>query len=173
MEIKLLKGKLLLFFIGSFALYLLGIYTIFYPEEMSTFLNNAILARVIGVLTFLMCGILMILLLKVYFNKKGLIINEEGIMDYSSMLAGHLIKWNDIVAIRKVDIRSVTILLIDIKKPNEYINQFGKVKSWWLRLSANSYGTPIFLSSSFLDCSTDELEICIRDAYGKYKSNEI
>lgn len=173
MEIKLLRGKLLLFFIVSFGFFLLGMYTIFYPEEMSTFLNKPILARAIGVLTFLICGIFMIILLKVYFNKKGLIINERGIMDYSSILAGHLIKWNDIVAIKKVDIRSVTILLIDIKKPHEYINQFGKLKSWWLRLSTNSYGTPISLSSSFLDCSTDELEVYIRNAYSKYKTTEI
>jgi len=173
MEIKLLKGKLFLFFIGSFAFFLLGIYTILYPDEMSTFLNRPILARLIGILTFLMCGILMVVLLKVYFNKKGLIINEEGIMDYSSMLSGYLITWNEIVAIRKVNIRSLTILLIDIEKPNEYINQFGRLKSWWLRLSANSYGTPISLSSYFLDCKTDELEIYIRDAYQKYKSKEI
>ena len=128
MEFKLAKTKILLFSIMCFPILLLGLYTIVFPENVSSFYNNPSLAVVIGILTCLISLISLIMLLQVYVCKSGVIINNEGIIDTSSLVSVGLIKWKDIIRIRKIEVNSIPFLMIDVKNQEEYLKDFNKLK---------------------------------------------
>lgn len=172
MEIKLSKVKIFLSFIISFLVLLLGIYTVIFPEEVSSFLKMPFLAVVVGVMTCLLALSFLIMSFMALIKNTGLIINSEGIVDNSSPIALGLIKWEDILRIRKIQISSITFLLIDLKNQEKYLKDVNKLKAWWLRVNARSYGTPISINAAFLTCKFSELEDIITNAHEKYLNDQ-
>lgn len=146
---------------------------IFFPYTFRSFLmNNILVIRIVGIIGFLFFGYAVITMIKKIFVDKslGIIINEDGITDNSSYTGVGLIKWRDIKAIRKNEVASTKFLLIDLKNSEEYITKNkSKIKQKLLTMNYRSYGTPITISSNFIDCDFNVLEEVITNSLSKYR----
>lgn len=177
METKVIKfsnKKFLLLLAGSLLFIILGILFIIMPDAFITFLiKNTLFIQFIGVVAMLFFGSIMISMVRKRLLDKnmGIIVNEKGIMDNSSLVGVGLIKWEDIVSIEKSNVRSTNFLLINVKNPETYINTATGIKSKLLNANYKSYGTPISISSNFISCSFPELEEIILSGFENYKMN--
>ena len=154
--IPLSKTKIILLTIGSMAFVAASgwMWTIGGPEmTMDTLLYK--LVSVVGVLFFGMTGIYG--LTKLFDNKPGLIINQQGLMDNSSAVSGKLIKWSDIESFEVSQIQSTKFILIFVQNPQHYIDQASYVGRFWMKMNHKTYGTPLSISSNSLKCNFDEL----------------
>lgn len=170
--IKLSNKKFLLSITGSSIFIVLGILFIIVPELFITFLvKNTLFIIFFGVLSVLFFGFILITLIqKRLFDKKiGIEVNAEGITDNSSFVSIGLIKWEDIVSIEKSNVMSTHFLLINVKNPENYIKKAKGIKSKLLRGNYKSYGTPISISSNFINCNFAQLEDILLSSFEKYK----
>lgn len=155
-------------------LVVLGVLFTIFPYKFTTILiKNILLIRLIGIIAVLFFGFVLITLIrKVLFDKNlGIIINEKGIFDNSSFVAVGLIKWDDIISIKKRKVGKTSFLLIDVKNPENYIRTSNKIKSNLLKANYRSYGTPISISSNFINCDFVELEKYILNGFKLYKTS--
>lgn len=170
--IKLSNKKFLLSITGSSIFIVLGILFLIVPELFITFLvKNTLFINFLGVLSVLFFGFILITLIqKRLFDKNiGIEVNAEGITDNSSFVSIGLIKWEDIVSIEKSNVMSTHFLLINVKNPENYIKKAKGIKSKLLRGNYKSYGTPISISSNFINCSFVQLEDILLSSFEKYK----
>ncbi|WP_343681325.1 STM3941 family protein [Chryseobacterium arthrosphaerae] len=177
METKVIKvsnKKFLLLLIGSLIFTIFSILFIMIPNRFTTLLiNNMILLQFIGTLGVFFFGFALLTMIRKRLLDKnmGIIINGEGIIDNSSFVGVGLIKWEDIVSIEKSNVLSTNFLLINVKNPETYINLSTGIKSKLLKGNDKSYGTPISISSNFVNCSFSQLEEVIMNSFEKYKMN--
>ena len=108
-----------------------------------------------GILFFGLCGIYM--LIKLFDNRPGLIISKDGLLDNSSAVSGHLIKWENITEFKILQIESSKLLLIFVNNPQEFWDQANLFKRSVMKKNYDMYGTPIGISSNTLQCNFDEL----------------
>lgn len=172
MDFKLAKTKIFLMAFISFMIFLLALYTTVFPEQVSDFFKMPLLTFVIGIFTGLVSLICFIMAILVYTRKSGLIINDEGIVDTSSLVSVGLIKWADIVRIKKIEVNSIPFLMIYTKNQEEYLRNFNKLKVWWMRSNAKSFGSAISISPIFLNCKLSELEGAINEGYKKFSPDK-
>ncbi len=170
--IKLSNKKFFFSIIGSLIFVVLGIVFILIPKLFITFLvKNILFIQFFGILSVLFFGFILITLIqkKIFDKNIGIEINTEGIIDNSSFVSIGLIKWEDIVSIEKSNVMLTNFLLIKVKNPERYIKKAKGIKSKLLRGNYNSYGTPISISSNFIDCSFSHLEDVLLSSFEKYK----
>lgn len=104
--------------------------------------------------------------IKTFRNKYGLIITKEGIIDLSSVGSIGLIHWKDIKGIKRKKVMSTEFLLIDVRNPNEYLDKAkNKLILNLLKSNLSMYGTPIALSSVALQCNFHELKTMLNNYY--------
>lgn len=173
-EFKKNNKKTYFLMVAGISFVIISILFIFFPHTFRSFLmNNIFVIRIVGIVGLLFFGYAVITMIKkVFFDKDlGIIINEGGIIDNSSYAGVGLIKWDDIKAIRKNEVASTEFLLIDLKNPEEYIiKNKSKIKQKLLSMNHRSYGTPITISSNFIDCDFNVLEEVITNSLSKYKN---
>lgn len=106
-------------------------------------------------------------------DKAGLLINEEGIVDFVSEKENlGLIAWKDIEQIRiKNSFLGGVKLLLMLKNPNEYING---AKDWnikkKMRLQYRKWGTPAVINIDNLEVKPDDLVKVIKNEFVLKKS---
>jgi len=176
-EFKLSRKKFGLAIIISTLFVIACLLFIVYPQIFKSFLvNNIFLIRTIGIIGFLLFGFILTSMLfkKISDKNIGFAISEKGIFDNSSYVGVGLIKWEDIKGIRRKTVSSTIFLLIDIKNPEEYIEHSkSKIKRRLLIMNYRSYGTPISISSNFIDCDFNVLEEAITNSLSKYRETII
>jgi|SRR5690554_5010817 len=176
-EFKKSNKKTYFLTVAGISFVVISVLFIFSPHIFRSFLmNNILVIRIVGIIGFLFFGYAVITMIKKIFVDKslGIVINEDGITDNSSYTGVGLIKWKDIKAIRKNEVASTKFLLINLTNPEEYITKNkSKIKQKLLTMNYRSYGTPITISSNFIDCDFSVLEETIRDSYTKYKNDLI
>ncbi len=170
-KIPLSKGKMIFLLLGALLFVILSVFIFLNAEEMLTRrISNPIFIKIIAIIGFLFFGvILMSILKKMISNQSGLIISNEGIWDNSSGVSVGMIKWEDIVGIRKVKASGVNFILIDVKNAESYLNNTkGIIKRQAMKANMRKYSTPISLSAAGLKFSFNKLEELILK---KYKEN--
>lgn len=124
----------------------------------------------LGIVGLTFFGLATILLfIKLFDKKPGVIINNESITDNSNFSSVGLINWSDITSIETKRVVSTDFLLLKVKNPEKYINKVNSLKRMVLRKNLETYGTPITITSVGLQCSFNELKEIILDSYKKYK----
>src|SRR5690554_173781 len=176
-EFKISNKKTYLLMVAGISFVIISILFIFFPHTFRSFLmNNIFVIRIVGIVGLSFFGYAIITMIKKVFLDRnlGIIINEDGITDNSSYAGVGLIKWKDIKTIRKNKVASTEFLLIDLKNPEEYITKNkSKIKQKLLNISYKSYGTPISISSNFIDCDFNVLEEAITNSLSKYRETII
>ncbi len=173
-KIPLSKKKILLLFFGAVIIVIIGIWFLLEPEQfLSIRRTNETLIQTVGISATIFFGFCAVFAFKKLFDKKyGLIINENGIVDNSNATSVGLIKWTDIVGVRIEEVYSQKFMLIDVKNPEEYIEQKkGKAGKVAMKANYNIYGSPISITSNSLKFDFSELEKIIHKQLEKHTSH--
>lgn len=170
--IKFSKKKLIILLFLSIIFTYCSINLISNPEKFVTIMHpNKNPIRFTGYLGICFSGITSISIFLKLFNKKpGLVINSDGIIFHASANTLGLIKWKDVTDIKTSKFYNQTYILIMVKNPKEYLNKFKHVKKFLYKGFLNNMGTPIFLSSTGLQCNLKEMEKLLKDEFKRYQS---
>lgn len=170
-QIKISRKKLIFNLLLGLVLLLASLHMLINPETMisSTFrsIYPLLFAGILGCLFSL--PLLSYIIYKL-FQQIGVIINDKGLIDKTSLMSVGFIPWSEISNIRKVTIMSKDFLLIDVKNPEKYIeNSKNYIQRILMKWNYKSYRTPITLNEKMLECSFSELERIIIDSFEKNK----
>lgn len=154
--IGLSKVKVTLLTLGAVGFVALGLWLWSIADVQSRYNPTLVKATSLASIAFFgMCGAYGFF--KIFDNKPGLILNDEGLYDNSSAVSGHFIKWSEIIRLDVEQVQSTKFVLIYVSKPNDYFAQANKFKRFWLRANDKMYGTPLSISATSLQCDFDEL----------------
>jgi hypothetical protein len=168
-EIPLSKSKIALMALGSIAFVAAGFLFIFYLADHQTRFDPLII-KIVGAIAIIFFGATGISSFKKLFdNKSGLIVDENGIIDNSSGVSIGLIEWKDISGIRTKQVMSTKFLLIDTIDPEKYIQKANKFKGRIMRSNLYMYGTPLSIASNALKYNFNDLDKLLHTEFLKYK----
>ncbi|MEO6734093.1 MAG: STM3941 family protein [Ferruginibacter sp.] len=176
-EIELSKSKLTKLLIYSILFLIAGLWMIIKnPHTNNALFNNPVFKAIASYGGTFMGAIGIYFFTKKLFDKKpGLVIDKDGIYDNTSAFDFGLIPWNDISQIYERTVRAsitskqyfVTIELID---PEQYIlRETNLLKRKLLIANANSYGSPIHISTNGLKINHTEILNLLNEYFEKYK----
>lgn len=171
-EIPLSKTKIIVLLIGALLFVITGVVFILYPE---TFINpifkTTLIISIVGIAAIVFFGIFLVFIGKKLFDDRvGLIINQNGITDNTSGNSVGLIEWEDIGQIRTLEIASTKIMMIDTDKPEKYIERAKNgLSKRIMKANYKMYGSPIAITSNALKIKYDDLEKLIHKEFEKHK----
>ncbi len=103
--------------------------------------------------------------------KTGLIINQNGIKINIGPNRGQFINWDEIKGFKIHNpIRGPKFLLIFIKNPDHLISKTYGFKRFLIKMNNVSHGTPVNLTSNWLECDFEELIDLVNDECKKYST---
>lgn len=151
---------------------LLGIWIAYYaPIVEIEILNNNILRKAIGFLSIIFFGIMGILISKKLFEDKyGMKINDDGIYDNSTSINSGLIKWENIERIEKSKVVNQNFIRVIVNNPNEFIErQTNLLTRKNVETNFKKFGSPIQISTNGLKIGFNELYELITEEFNKRK----
>ena len=159
-EIPLSKFKIIVMLLAALVFVALGCWFIIDPPIIeNTFWGDPITLKVVGyalVLFFGLCVILMIR--KLPGNKPGLIIDHQGLVDYSSAISAGPILWSDIEKFSAIEMHQQKLIMVYVKEPTAVISrQTCIIKRKIMQLNYDMYGTPVSITTNGLKISFDAL----------------
>ena len=164
-EIQLSKSNLLLLAIGATGFVVMGILFAIKPSNFQP--HQQTLITTLGIVSILFFGACLLFMVKKLFdNKAGLMIDENGITDNSSGTSVGLIEWEDITNIKTSQVGFAKFILIETTNPEKYISKAkNSISKKGMRANHKTYGTPLSISSNTLQIKFDELLKVILQAY--------
>ena len=100
----------------------------------------------------------LIFIFKLFDNKPGLLIDDQGITINPSSFSNSFIKWSDIEKFGILNISRTKLILIYLKNPEDFINsQTNSLKRKVASFSFKRYGTPLSITTGSLKSTTNEL----------------
>lgn len=162
-EIQLSKKKIILLSIASFLFVVLGILFLIYPEKfISYIMRSEEFIRMAGIASILFFGATGIYgIFKMFDNKVGLTIDENGITDNTNATSIGLIKWSEITEIKTQQVMSTKFLLIFVDDQTKILERASGMKRKLMEANAKMYGTPISITANTLNFDFDQLESLI------------
>lgn len=110
---------------------------------------------------------------KIINIKTGLIINQNGIKINIGPNSGQLIEWDEIKGFKIHNpIRGPLFLLIFIKNPDKFISKTLGLKRFLIKMNNVSHGTPVSLTSNWLEYDFEDLIDLINENYKKYGTQQ-
>ena len=165
--INLDKRKVFLLLIGCIAFVGLGFLMILSPEyfESKRLGNPRITLFIIGgILIVFFSPFLLSILLKLFDNKPGLIISNDGICDNSGGAPIGFVEWGDVNKITSIGINKQMIILIHVNNPNRYIER--ETNSFKRFIKKNNYKhfkTPVQITCNSLNYNGTQLLTLLND----------
>ncbi|HEY4322792.1 MAG TPA: STM3941 family protein [Mucilaginibacter sp.] len=99
-----------------------------------------------------------ILTLRLFDNKPGLLIDDQEITINPYSFSTSIIEWTKIEKINIKEIYRTKIIMVYLKRPQEFIDQINNpFKRKMALFSLKTYGTPVSITASGLKYNTDEL----------------
>lgn len=174
-EIKLSKKKLILLLLAAIGFVIISLLFIINSSYFVSFLTRSekviFLIGIIGIIIFGSAFVL--LFIKLFDNKPGLIINKDGIIDNTNSSSIGLIRWVDITNIRIEKVMSTKFLLIEVINPKEYIEKVNPIKKRSLKQNMKTYNTPITLTSVGLQYDFEDFSKIVFESWEKYKKQSV
>ncbi len=171
-EIKLSRTKITLLIAIGIGFVLIGVPLILNPEQHTTIrYRSPELLRIIGIITVSFFGICLIFAIRKLFDpKKGLIINNNGIIDNTSATSIGLIEWSDITGIATIKVSSTKIIMVYTDKPEKYIERAkNRIAKKVMKANSKLYGSPLSIVSTSLKIKHKQLENLLLNELGKRK----
>ena len=171
-EIPLSKKKIALLFIGAIVFVIFGILFVLTPETFkSSIFRNPETIRIAGIASLLFFGLCTVFIAKKLFdNKVGLTIDQDGITDNSSATSVGLIEWKDIKGIETLQIVSTRILMLRTDQPDKYIDRAKNgISKRAMKANLKMYGSPLSIISNSLKIKFVDLERLILSEFEKRK----
>ena len=160
------KSKVALYLSGSLLLVIAGVF-VFYNclnGQGKYVLGSIELTYVIAILCIVFFGYASVMfLVKLFSNKPGIVINEQGIIENATAVVNGLIPWKDIQSVELYTLQSQKFVLIYVHNPEEYIaKQKNIIKRKSMQANLKTHGTSIFINTNMLKVSDVELAIEIK-----------
>jgi hypothetical protein len=159
-EIGLSKSKFVLMLCGALVFVALGLWFVIAPPTIeNSYWGNPTKIAIAGYASIIFFGLCAFFFMrKLPDNKPGLIIDDTGLVDNSSVLsAGHIL-WTDIENISVIEIHRQKLIMLRVKNPQHYIDkQTSLFKRKSMELNNKMYGTPLSITANGLKTSFDEL----------------
>lgn len=171
-EIPLSKYKISLLLIGAMIFVIIGLLFIIIPETfISSIIRKAETIQIVGIVTIVFFGLCLVYVIrKLFDNKTGFSIDENGIIDNSNATSVGLIEWDDITGIETLRIASTKILLLRTDKPEKYIDKAKDgISKRAMKANNKLYGSPLSIISNSLKIKFDDLEQLIKTEFEKRK----
>lgn len=176
-EIPLSNIKLLKLLLFSFLFLIVGIWMIVTnPQIGNPVFNNTLLKMAAAGLSVLLGLAGLFFFIKKLLDKKpGLIINESGIYDNTSVFKFGLIPWSDISQIYDHEVKvsassTQRFITIGLTDPDKYISrETGSIKRKMMEANAKNFNSPVHISTNALKIDHKELVEIINTCFKKYK----
>ncbi|MDQ0478270.1 STM3941 family protein [Chryseobacterium sp. MDT2-18] len=176
--IKLNRKKTSLILLGGIVLTIISVLFVLNPKKYKSFIffrEEAILYT--GIIGLIFFGIASIYIgYRLFTNQTGIIVNDRGIYDNTTLSSVGWINWEDItdIEIYKVPTgllmkNSISMVLVKVKEPDKYMMPFSSFKRNILNLNYKNYGTPITINTNGLSYSSIELLNILTDRLNKSK----
>lgn len=170
-KIPISKTKLALVLIVALLFLMAGMWLTLDPERFDSERQlNLTNIMIVGIVVALFFGAIAVFIIKKLVRTSyGLIINDEGITDYSTGVSLGLIKWADIVAIRTLIMqRKHKLILVEVRNPETYIASAPtRIIKIAVKANYRFYGSPIHINPGSLKSSFTEVFKLIQAAYLK------
>lgn len=160
--IPLNKLKLTRMFLGALIFVGLGVWIVIHPSTFATgifrFLGDTG-GIIVGWASIIFFGAYSVIIFLKFFDKKpGLVIDNDGISDNSSGVSAGLIAWRDINGLTVRQVYNQQYILVMVKNPEEYIGRYTSAfKRRVVKLNYKMYGSPLTITAGSLKCSFNEL----------------
>jgi hypothetical protein len=107
-------------------------------------------------------------------KKSGLTLSKEGIDDQSSSIAVGLIGWKEIREIKSAKGVTSNLLIIQVRKPEQFINSANnKAIKRLMKQNLSLYKTPIVINAKILNCSFEVLEKEVSAFFERFSKHQI
>lgn len=172
LEIPLSKSKILLMLLGALLLVAIGFWFVIKPPIIAnSFWGNHTKIAITGYASIIFFGLCALLFIrKLQGSKPGLIIDDKGIVDYSSGISAGVILWSEIVNISVMVIQRQQFIMLYVKEPQSIIDkQASMFQRKIMQLNYKMYGTPLSITSTGLKISFDDLVKIIMDKFEESK----
>jgi len=170
---QLSKNKIILLLIGAIVFVFLGLLLFLNAERVSngTFLRTPFQVKFWGVLSVVFFGLAAIyFIIKIFDNKQGLLLDNQGITDNSSAITIGFVDWKEVHYIEIINIMGQEMIAIHLKDENQYLLKVkNPIKKWLLKTNSQYFGGMMNISANALNASTDELYKSINKYFQKYK----
>lgn len=105
-------------------------------------------------------------------KRPGLVINDQGIIDRSTLVARDMITWDEIESFERSQVRKQEFILVKLKDPEAYMTrQQGRYKKRLMKYNSEFQGTPVGILLSSLACKANELEEFLNTRLKMYREN--
>ena len=164
-EIPFSKTKIFLLLIGALVFVFIGTFFIINPDKfISRIMRNTQIIRIAGIAGVLFFGAVSIYGTKKMFDDRvGLTIDDNGIIDNTNASSIGLIKWSDITEIRTEQVMSTKCLLIFTSDPNGILEKVSGMKRKLMAGNIKMFGTPLSITSTTLKYNFSDLEKLLKD----------
>jgi hypothetical protein len=124
----------------------------------------------IGCLLLGLCGML-VFISKLFNKRPGIVIDDHGMTDNSSLVSAGHIPWSDVHLISHTTVMNQKMLLLIVKNPEDYVRRKKSIIGQrGMRWNHKNCGSPICIAVSGLQCTLGELERLIEEKLSAYKS---
>jgi len=174
-EIPLSKRKISLLLVAAIGFIFFGVLFIIMPESFtSQICRSPVVIRITGFFGITFFGVISFFLIrKLFDNRVGLKIDQYGITDNTNGTSIGLIEWKDITGVKKIQVTSNKILMLQTNKPEKYIERATNlIAKQAMKANYKMYGSPISILAQSLKISFDELETLILHEFQKRKANK-
>jgi hypothetical protein len=174
--IKISKKKILFLFSGASLFLAIGFWMFFRDDAViraSTRFNNPIFVHAAGLANIVTSAFILIgIMLKLFRNIPGLLLDEKGLTDNSSFFSAGFVAWSDISGVQAHTVSRYSrgqILYVILKEPEKYIDSCGLLK----RTAVNILKpvSPVGITSSTLVIGFDEMVLLIEEYLSLAKSD--
>ena len=159
--IRLSKTKLALVILAASVFVALGCWMLMLSVaeiEAHRRFNSPIFVHGMGLVSIVFFGLAgLVGVRKLFDSSPGLILDERGITEQTSVFSAGFIPWSDISGIEVRQIHNQRILYLLLKDPEKFIATCAPVKRAMLKASKNFAASPVAITSSTLQISFDEL----------------
>ncbi|GAA0563614.1 STM3941 family protein [Chitinophaga japonensis] len=107
-------------------------------------------------------------------SERGVLIDDQGITDRSSLAGAGRIPWGDVQLLITATIVNRPLLLLMVKNPEQYIRrQRNLLLRKIMQMNYRQHGTPVCIAASRLACSVTELEGLVESRLAGYKGKGV
>lgn len=157
--------------VGSILFVALGIWFLIDAFGSNILLGNRIIKVIIGLLGILFFSwVGYYMSKKVFDNRPGLIISDQGIVDQLTGTCAGFVPWAEVLEIKEVRLSGQTFINLIVRDPEIYIErQESTFRRRLMRANLLRFGSVINISANGLQCSHRKLKLLLDSRFLEYK----
>lgn len=168
------KSKPVRYFTGAAVLMVLGLLLIVTPGWF-TYAQDPVILKAIGYIFIIFFGALVLLYGQRVFDKKpGMVLDDEGFIDYTSGVNTGKVLWADVTDIFVKEGMGQQFIMLKVKNPEKYIErEKNPLKIRIMQMNNRLYETPINISAKTVKMSFDALHQLLGERLSGYRQEQL